>query len=154
MYRQLNQTGRDVWLASLTGNKTTLLLKEDFSPQTAIAQPMRNITAQAIRGHCYPELLLSPYGLSLTTAPPYSSFFSIKHLPSFVFWIQKHAMVCHSMHIPNCNSLAILNKFISLVKQLTFIFKVHNPCLHLNVYELLKKRPSSIHIPLLLSYNC
>uniref|UniRef100_A0A8C4LKA8 Uncharacterized protein n=1 Tax=Equus asinus asinus TaxID=83772 RepID=A0A8C4LKA8_EQUAS len=36
-------------LASWTGSKTTLLLKEDFSLHLATAQPMRNTTAQPMR---------------------------------------------------------------------------------------------------------
>ena len=56
--------------ASLTRNKTTLFLKEDFSPHQATAQTMRNAGGQSMRSHCCPELLLSSNGLLFRTALP------------------------------------------------------------------------------------
>ena len=83
--------------ASRTGRKTTLLLKGDFSPHLATAQPMRNATAQPMRSRCHPGLLLSPSGLSFRTASPYSPFFSIKAAPFFVCWIcLRFAIACTS----------------------------------------------------------
>ena len=62
-------------LASWRASKTTFLLKEDFFPQPATVQPIRNTAAQPIRSHYLPELLLSPNGVPLEEllhAPPFS----------------------------------------------------------------------------------
>ena len=72
-------------LAPSKGSKTTLLLKENFSPQLARAQPMRNAAAQPMRSHCHPELLLSPSGFSLKNSPSLLVLFLYKSssLPLF-----------------------------------------------------------------------
>ena len=64
-------------LASLTGSRITLLLKEAFSSHLATAQPLRS--------HCRPNLFLFPNGFSFRTAPLSPSFFLKMQLPPLLF---------------------------------------------------------------------
>ena len=107
----ITQNRKRQMLASLAGSITPLLLKEDFSPhlataqpmrntavqpmRNAAAQPMRNAAAQSMRSHPHPELLLSYNGLLFREAPPYS-FFPIKVSPflslsKFAYGLPLHA---------------------------------------------------------------
>ena len=88
-------------LASWMVNKTTLLLKEDFSPHRVTAQPMRSAPAQPMRSvtalNCYFPPMDFPLGQPLPT-PPF--LYKVSSLPCF----PKLFLVCDSMHIPSCNS--------------------------------------------------
>lgn len=66
-----------------------------------------------------PELLLFTNGLAFrTTRPSFLIFYKIR-VPLLCLWVLP--MVCHSFHVPGCNSLLFLNPFLLINK--CFLFK-------------------------------